>query len=325
MTRAQLKTARLTLRPARPDDAAAVIAAANDLGISRWLTRIPHPYGPADFQHFLQNIAVAGETFIIEDSAGFAGVIGVQGELGYWLTLRAMGRGYATEAARAVLSSRFLDDPSPINAGYFADNTRSAQVLKKLGFVQTGQDVKQSMATGKVGARVKVGLDFAAFQAALPVYNSARLTYRDLMPHDAPALHSIVSQWDVVRQLGSFPWPADPVFTETRCAPYSGAGFSWGIFLAGKMIGTLAITNGELGYMIDPAQHRRGYAREAIVFGMAQAALPQIEAEVWDDNLPSLTLLMGLGFRPAYPTQHHAKARGIPMGGLRLIRAHPPA
>ncbi len=327
MTRAQLilsqlKTARLTLRPVTPDDAADVIAAANDLEISRWLTRMPYPYGLADFQHFLNNIAVAGETFVIDDKDGFAGIIGIQGELGYWLAPRVMGRGYATEAARVLLSAHFAASAAPIHAGYFDINIRSAHVLSKLGFVQIGQDTKQSMATGAFGARAKVCVDFVGFENSLPLHNSARLSYRDLMPHDAPALHAIVSQWEVASQMGSYPWPADPALTASRCFPYGGAGFSWGIYLDGALIGTVAITAGELGYMIDPAQQRRGYAREAIAFAIAHANLPQIEAEIWDDNLPSLALLISLGFRPTYPTTHNARARGVPMGSLRLVRDH---
>ena len=39
---------------------------------------------------------------------------------------------------------------------------------------------------------------------------SARLMYRVMIGDDAPALLHLFSQWDVVRQLGSYPWPPLP-------------------------------------------------------------------------------------------------------------------
>ena len=107
-------------------------------------------------------------------------------------------------------------------------------------------------------------------------FYSARLTYRAMGPDDATALHAIVSQWEVVRQLGSWPWPADSDFTLSRAIPYGGDGFVWGIFLNDVMIGNIAITTGELGYFIDPAHQRRGYAREALAFAIGHSKLPQI-------------------------------------------------
>jgi RimJ/RimL family protein N-acetyltransferase len=317
MTRASLKTARLTLRPVGPDDQADILAAMS-LDVARWLSVVPYPYGAADFQHFWTQVAVPGKTFVIEDATGFAGVMGIEGSFGYWLALRAQGLGYATEAARAVLSSRFLDDPSPVVTYYFAENDRSANVLRKLGFRQTGQGMKHCKALGAARAHVNVALSFADFIAHLPVLQSKRLTYRAMLSHDAPVLHGLVSQWQVTRQLGSFPWPADPEYSEMRAQPYQGAGFVWGIFREGQFIGWVAITDGTLGYMIAPNHHRQGYAREAVIFAMEYANLPHIEAEVWDDNFASLALLIKCGFVVDHPTSAFSKARGKVTGGLRL-------
>lgn len=322
MPRARLQTARLTLRPVGPDDQAHMRAAMS-FDVARWLSSVPYPYGAADVQHFLTQVAVVGKTFVIEDALGFAGVVGVEGSLGYWLAPRAQGLGYATEAARAVVSSRFLDDSSPIEAGYFAENDRSANVLRKLGFRQMGQGMKHCTALGAARAHVTTELSFADFVAALPNHSSGRLSYRDLMPHDAPALHEIVSHWNVVRQLGSFPWPADPDFSASRCRAYGDDGFAWGVYLGGKLIGTVAITKGELGYMIDPAHHRQGYAREAVRFALTHAGLGHVEAEVWHDNAASLGLLQSLGFTVLHPSQHMSKARGVMTDGFRLAWTAP--
>ncbi len=321
MTRASLKTARLSLRPVIDTDEPAFLSTLS-LDVAHWLSSVPHPYTAADFHHFVQNIAVQGKTFVIEDATGFVGVIGVEDELGYWLAPRAQGQGYATEAARAVLSSRFLDDPAPITAGYFAENAASANVLRKLGFLQVGQGAKHCAALGTSRAHIDLRLSFADFRAALPVHRSARLTYREMLTHDAPALHGLVSQWQVTRQLGSFPWPADPQFSTMRAQPYQGEGFVWGIFLNGQFVGWVAITGCELGYMIDPTHHRQGYAREAVIFAMHHANLPRVEAQVWDDNFASLSLLIKCGFVVEQSTTHLSKARGAVTGGLRLAWQH---
>lgn len=153
--------------------------------------------------------------------------------------------------------------------------------------------------------------------------SSARLTYRAMGADDAPALHALVSQWDIASQMGSWPWPADYAFTLSRAAPYAGDGFVWGVFLHGEMIGNVALTKGELGYFIDPAHHRRGYGREAVAFAMAQSGLAQIEAEVWEDNPASLALLHSLGFSEFDRREHLSKARGIRLGTIRLAYTAP--
>lgn len=317
MIRDRLQTERLTLRPVGADDQADMLAAMT-LDVARWLSSVHHPYRAPDVQHFLDHVAVVGKTFVIEDAAGFAGIVGVEGGLGYWLAPRAQGFGYATEATRAVLSSRFLDDPAPVMAGYFAENDRSANVLQKLGFRQTGQGIKHCTALGAARAYVTVELIFADFVAQLPLLQSERLTYRPLLSHDASALHALVSQWEVTRQLGSFPWPPDIGISTERAQPYHGDGFVWGVFLGSALIGTVGITKGEVGYMIDPAHHRQGYAREAVSFALGHARLPHVEAEVWHDNAASLRLLHSLGFSLLSPSQHLSKARGELTDGYRL-------
>ena len=132
--RAVLGTARLELRPLRPDAAAAVIDGVGRLTVSRWLTAVQHPYRPADFDAFLP-MAVPGRFWAIDDAAGLAGVISLAPGLGFWIAPDRQGRGYVTEAARAVIASHFADPAAgPVNSGYFRDNAPSAAVHRKLGF-----------------------------------------------------------------------------------------------------------------------------------------------------------------------------------------------
>ena len=328
MTRAELKTARLTLRPVAPTDAGVVVACLNEIAVSGWLAVVPWPYAPADFHVFQTEYAVPGDTFSVDDEQGFAGIVGVEDRtLGYWFAPRCHGSGYATEAARAAVAEHFAHDSSDITSGYYEGNARSANVLRKLGFVETGRGPKYCRALQTDRPHVDMTLTRGAFAAALPVEaRSARLTYRSLQASDLDALHTIVSHFDVVRQLASFPWPPERDFTRTRAQPYLGAGFVWGAFAAGHLIGTVGVTGGELGYMFAPDVWGQGLATEAcrVAVGHAFAGgLTHLEAGVWADNAASLAVLIKLGFRVTGHDLTLNRARGTMTPGhlLRLDRA----
>ena len=326
MPRATLQTARLTLRPVQVRDQADVLAALNDLDVSGWLSVVPYPYTAPDFQQFQTQIAKAGETFAVMDAEGFAGIVGAGRSLGYWFVPRCHGRGYATEAARAVLAEQLTDDPQDITSGYFQGNDRSANVLGKLGFVETGRRPNHCRALGVDRPHVDLRLTYAAFMAALPIEaRSPRLAFRSLQSTDAGALHAIVSDWEVVRQLASYPWPPQRDFTATRAQPYPGHGFVWGVFLAADLLGTVAVTDDVLGYMLHRDAWGQGYATEAcraaIAHGFA-AGRDHLVAGVWADNAASLGVLTKLGFRITGHDVSLNSARGVEMAGhwLRLDR-----
>jgi RimJ/RimL family protein N-acetyltransferase len=152
-----LRTARLTLRPVLLSDEAVIVREIGDIAVSRWLSRVPHPYAPADFHAFATDYATPGETFVIVDDSGPVGCIGLEPNiLGYWLATGVHGRGYATEASRALLDRHFSQSDQPIFSGYFEGNSPSARVLEKLGFVETGRDMKLCQALG--GDRPHVNL-----------------------------------------------------------------------------------------------------------------------------------------------------------------------
>ena len=146
MRRPHLQTGRLILRPLRASDEAALVAALDDWDVVRWLAVVPFPYGPADVRAFLPS-AEPGTVWAIEDGKRLVGMIEKDGILGYWLARAAWGRGYATEAARAVLSEHFADPAAgPVGSGYFEGNDWSAKVLTKLGFRISGYAMRRSRA-----------------------------------------------------------------------------------------------------------------------------------------------------------------------------------
>jgi RimJ/RimL family protein N-acetyltransferase len=320
-------TARLTLRPLVEGDGPAVVAALNDLSVTGWLAVVPHPYTTADFRQFLTGMARPGQTYAVDDGAGLAGIVGAGRELGYWFAPRVHGQGYATEAARAVLAAQFAADPAAVKSGYFEGNDRSARVLAKLGGVESGRSAKHCRAMGTERPHVDMLITPEAFAAALPIEaRSARLSYRALQAIDAAALHRIVGHWPVVRQLYSWPWPADPAFTRTRAAPYRGDGFAWGIFGGDALIGSIAVTAGELGYFLAPEAWGKGYGFEACTTAIDHAfaaGRDHLTAGVWADNEPSLRLLAKLGFKVTGADLTWSPARGADTPGqlLRLDRS----
>jgi RimJ/RimL family protein N-acetyltransferase len=147
----EIATSRLRLRPTTPDDAAPMAALANDPGVARMTTSIPHPFFREDAESFIARMAVcdrAREALFGVEAPG-EGLIGVLGlhpneqervELGYWLGQPYWGQGYMTEAVGAVLD--WVRDAwiHPVLAsGHFDDNPASGAVLIKAGFLYTGE------------------------------------------------------------------------------------------------------------------------------------------------------------------------------------------
>lgn len=150
-----IRTRRLFLRPAWPEDAAAVLAGIGDWEIVRNLGRAPWPYTLADAQSYVARdqrndsgadflIFARGERPQLVGSIGFGWWLGPDHapEIGYWIARKHWGRGYATEAGEAVLELAFEGYRlSLLAAGHFVDNPASGSVLRKLGFIETGEIV----------------------------------------------------------------------------------------------------------------------------------------------------------------------------------------
>lgn len=156
------RTPRLLLRPAWPEDAVPLTRAIGHEAIARMVARVPHPYALADAEQWLaQPCGPTEPRFLITalDRGGAPELIGgiaiIHGdtghELGYWLTPSAWGRGYATEAGRAVIAmARHALPIARLGAWHFADNPASGHVLTKLGFRTTGQRMARTSA-GRAG------------------------------------------------------------------------------------------------------------------------------------------------------------------------------
>jgi len=145
------RTPRLTLRPGWPEDAAALTQAIAHESVAMKLARLPWPYQESDAVTWLAlpRAPSSAITVILShdyDRPRLVGAIGIEPiangdyELGYWLTPDAWGRGYATEAGRAMLDiARYGLGLRRLVSGHFTDNPASGRVLRKLGFIATGR------------------------------------------------------------------------------------------------------------------------------------------------------------------------------------------
>lgn len=145
------RTERLLLRPGWAEDAAALHEAIADEGIVRNLASAPWPYRPEDAEAFLATERRPQEAamLIFRRTRSAPELIGAIGfgrrpegelELGYWIARAHWGRGYATEAGRAVIETARKGLRLPkLHAGHFLDNPASGRVLEKLGFRPTGR------------------------------------------------------------------------------------------------------------------------------------------------------------------------------------------
>jgi RimJ/RimL family protein N-acetyltransferase len=144
----------------------------------------------------------------------------------------------------------------------------------------------------------------------------ADISYRFLNVDDFDDMHAMVSHWSVVRQLGRWPWPPEPAFTRSRCRPYRGHGFVWAVVQNDRVLGTVAVTGGELGYMYHPDAHGQGIgtkaATDAINAAFADDDWPMLVASVWEDNAGSAALLRKCGFVHWQTHYIRSRARGAP-------------
>ncbi len=172
-----ITTKDLILRPFRDDDAAAVARNCADKRIAMMTRTIPHPYTIDDARGFLTNskgkwesgdsavfaVCVTQPDGSASEPIGACGMmvdkIDVRAELGYCYEPSTWGRGYATQAAAAVVEVGFsILGLRKITAHYLPHNPASGRVLIKLGFVQEGVLRRQAHKWGESFDLIAAGL-----------------------------------------------------------------------------------------------------------------------------------------------------------------------
>lgn len=164
------RTARLTLRPGWPEDAATLHAAMAHRDVVEKLAHVPWPYRVEHAHEWLARSSDGDHPLLIcahdlgPDPRLVGGIglhIGADGlELGYWLTPATWGRGYATEAGRQMVDiARHSLGQRQLSAYHHLDNPASGHVLRKLGFREVGRASRASLGRGRAVASVLMSLD----------------------------------------------------------------------------------------------------------------------------------------------------------------------
>lgn len=148
-----LQTTRLILRPFEPSDAGDLVPLAGDRAIADTTLNIPYPYEKGMAERWIashQEKFEAGESavfaVVLRESNQLIGAIGLEiflrflrAELGYWIGKPYWGRGFCTEAGRAVLEYGFTSlSLHRVHSSHFRRNLASGRVLQKLGMKHEG-------------------------------------------------------------------------------------------------------------------------------------------------------------------------------------------
>ncbi len=154
-----------------------------------------------------------------------------------------------------------------------------------------------------------------------------RCKLRRFREDDFAALHAIVSDYEVVKMLGSWPHPAEPAFTRARMeTPEAKAGQVLVIEVDGELAGTIGGVGG-IGYMLGQAYWGRGIASWAVAEMLKRmfdgTSLEETTACVWHGNPASERVLAKNGFRMVGECEDFCKARGVRLknNSFKLSRA----
>lgn len=158
---------------------------------------------------------------------------------------------------------------------------------------------------------------------------SERLALRPLKPEDAPALHRLVNDWEVVRMLSQLPFPYPRALTDewiASTAAQMAAGSAYHLAITGEengeemLIGCVGLRLdgaphvADLGYWVGRRFWGHGVATEAAAraarWALANLDIALLRAKVSVDNPASAAVLRRIGFRQTGAGQEVFLARG---------------
>lgn len=154
---------RLVLRAPHIEDIDALAHLANNAAIATMVARMPHPYTAKDAADFVRrtNIGEIGKCVYAitrADNGEFLGCCALEPnpaddtilEMGYWLGEPYWNKGYATEAAHALIDMAFRTREwvSRIDARCRVTNIASRRVIQKCGFQFQGTGMVGNLAMG---------------------------------------------------------------------------------------------------------------------------------------------------------------------------------
>ncbi len=141
---------RLTLHPLRGEDAEAVARITDDPVIADSVSFLRRPFTTVDAEGLIARNGNGLDCFLAARRRADGDLVGIVGahlvgseavEVGYWIGAAFHGRGYATEALKAVVAVlRDLLPDRAIFAECRPDNLPSWRVLAKVGFWDAGAE-----------------------------------------------------------------------------------------------------------------------------------------------------------------------------------------
>jgi len=155
-----LSTRRLIMRAPRESDIPALVQLADNLHVAQMLARMPHRYGEPEARAFIamsgQKQPGASYALTLAGTGTFVGCAGLNVkdrglELGYWIGEPYWKRGYATEAAHALVDLAFRSTGIQVlHVSVRVINPASRRVIHKCGFQYAGQGMMNSIVAGQV-------------------------------------------------------------------------------------------------------------------------------------------------------------------------------
>ena len=162
----QIKTKRLVLKkPTKKINKKLIVSQIGDWEVAKWLSGVPYPYTEQKAEEWLNNINDDDLLFSIFRNNSLIGGVGLSLEedndwdLGFWIGQGHWGKGYATEAAMALI--QYVNKEfhlKQINACYIKGNTGSSNVLMKLGFQEIGECEVYFLSRKKTMTCIKLSL-----------------------------------------------------------------------------------------------------------------------------------------------------------------------
>ncbi len=176
----KLSTERLVLRPLEQSDVPVMHRLCNDPDVSATIADMPYPYpieAAAGTVAAMQNLMASGEAYafavVPHDSSELVGIVYLipnpvyqHAELIYWLGKPHWCKGYATEAARAVLTFAFGQlKLHRVYASVFRGNIASVRILEKCGMQVEGTQREHILKNGQFVDLLSYGILSSEFNS----------------------------------------------------------------------------------------------------------------------------------------------------------------
>lgn len=153
-----LTTKDLVLRPPQKDDVQDIALLANNYNVASMLESMPYPYLDTHAEEFIERVSKPSESgchyaITHAETGQLMGICSLSGDnrrydlpyIGYWLGEEFWGKGYATQAARALVDLFFkAGSEDTLLISVLADNVASQRVIEKFGGRYWKQDTHYS-------------------------------------------------------------------------------------------------------------------------------------------------------------------------------------